>query len=55
MKNNNLLKDLQSAYKVGHGTETTFLCVQNDLLQTVDNGSGAFLVLLDISAAFDSV
>ena len=31
------------------------LRVQNDILQELDNGKSVFLVLLDLSAAFDIV
>ena len=40
----------QSAYRQIHSTETALLCVQNDLLQAVDNEGGAILVLLDLIA-----
>ena len=29
--------------------------MQNDLLRAIDDGSGVFLVLLDLSAAFDTI
>ena len=35
--------------------ETALLCVQNDILQAVDSRGGAILVLLDLSAAFDTI
>ena len=38
-----------------HSTETALLRVQNDLLQAVDKHGGAILVLLDLSAAFDTI
>ena len=46
---------LQSGYRQGHSTETTVLRVLSDILQAVDNGDLAALVLLDLSAAFDTV
>ena len=46
---------VQSAYRQLHSTETAHLRVQNDLLQTVDTHGGAILVLLDLSAAFDTI
>ena len=55
MKENNLLDKLQSAYKSGHSTETALLHVHNDIMMAVDKGKHVFLVLLDLSAAFDTV
>jgi hypothetical protein len=55
MKENDLLDKLQSAYKHGHSTETALLRVHNDIVNIVDQGKCAFLVLLDLSAAFDTV
>lgn len=45
----------QSAYKSHHSTETALLKVQSDLLMFLDKGCSAFLVLLDLSAAFDTI
>ena len=55
MQDQNLLDPFQSAYQSGHSTETALLRVHNDILRIIDNGSGVFLVLLDLSAAFDTV
>ena len=52
---NGLHECLQSAYKRMHSTETALLRVQNDLLMGVDADGGAILVLLDLSAAFDTI
>ncbi len=52
---NQLLDPMQSAYRAGHSTETALLRVHNDILSAVDKGHGVFLVLLDLSAAFDTV
>ena len=52
---NNLFVPVQSAYRSNHSTETALLRVYNDLLLAVDNGDGALLVLLDFSAAFDTI
>ena len=46
---------LQSAYRVGHSTETALLKVQNDILLNMDRSRVTLLVLLDLSAAFDTV
>ena len=45
----------QSAYREFHSTETALIRVQNDLLKAVDIQGGAVLVLLDLSAAFDTI
>ena len=50
-----LHEPLQSAYRSGHSTETALVRVQNDLLQAVDKKQGVILVLLDLSAAFDTI
>ena len=52
---NNLDEKLQSAYKKMHSTETALLRVHDDMLRTVDRGSTVVLLLLDLSAAFDTV
>jgi hypothetical protein len=55
MKSNGLYESMQSAYRKYHSTETALLKVQNDILEAVDEGSVAVLVLLDLSAAFDTI
>jgi len=51
----NLIEPMQSAYKKDHSTETALLRIQNDILQAIDNKRCVLLVLLDLSAAFDTV
>ena len=51
----NLDEKLQSAYKKLHSTETALLRVHDDILRTVDRGCTVVLLLLDLSAAFDTV
>ena len=53
--NNNLNESLQSAYKSGHSTETALVRVKNDIMMSIDQGKPVILVLLDLSAAFDTV
>ena len=45
----------QSAYKAGHSTESALLKVTDDILQALDKKKGVLMVLLDLSAAFDTV
>jgi hypothetical protein len=52
---NNLLPSLQSGFRPGHSTETAILHVLSDILTAVDHGDFAALILLDLSAAFDTV
>ena len=51
----NLLPDHQSAYRANHSTETTLLSLFDDLLTAADAGDASALLLLDLSAAFDTV
>ena len=46
---------MQSAYRKHHSTETTLLCVTNDILRMIDCHQDVVLVLLDLSAAFDTI
>ena len=52
---NGLYEVFQSAYRQLLSVETALLRVQNDILQAVDSRGGAILVLLDLSAAFDTI
>ena len=55
MTDNNLHEYLQSAYKPGHSTETALVKVQNDILTSIDQHGIVILILLDLSAAFDTI
>ena len=43
------------AYKTGHGCETALLRVYNEIVITVGKGNESYLVLLDLSAVFDTI
>ena len=45
----------QSAYKTKHSTETALLQVQNDIVHALDTNHAVFLIMLDLSAAFDTI
>ena len=52
---NSLSSSFQSAYRMFHSTETTLLAIHNDLILAMDRGEVTSLILLDLSAAFDTV
>ena len=54
-ENNSLEEPFQSAYRRGLSTETALLKIMNDLLLNMDNQQVSLLVLLDMSAAFDTI
>ena len=45
----------QSVYRRQHSTETALIEIQSDILQALDNGRVAGLVLLGLTAAFDTI
>ena len=49
------MEPFQSVYCEGHSTETALLKVKTDILNPIDNTEVMCLVLLDLSAAFDTV
>ena len=53
--NNDIVDNFQSACKTGHSCETALLRVYNDIATNIGRGNGAMLVLLDLSAAFDTI
>ena len=52
---NDIAEKYQSAYKASHSVETAIVCVHNDIVRAIDNKQAVLLVLLDLSAAFDTV
>lgn len=55
LEQNHLLDPLQSAYRPKHSTETALLRVHSDIADAVDKGHCVILILLDLSAAFDTI
>ena len=55
LKENNLEELLQSSYKKGHSVETALVKVQSDVMLATDVGLVVVQVLLDLSAAFDTI
>ena len=55
MTEHSLCEGMQSAYKAGHSTETALVRVKNDILTSMDKNQCVLLVLLDLSADFDTV
>ena len=54
-ESNSLEEPYQSAYRRGFSTETALLKITNDLLLNMDIKRVSILVLLDMSAAFDTI
>lgn len=52
---NQLCEPQQSAYKPFHSCETALVRVNNDILVAIDKRKCVMLLLLDLSAAFDTV
>ena len=55
LSNNGLNCPEQSAYKKGYSTETLLIRIWNDLLVASDNQECTIVMMLDLSAAFDTV
>jgi hypothetical protein len=55
MNKNCFYEKYQSAYRQNHSTETTLIKVHNDILKSLDAGQSVALVMLDLSAAFDTI
>ena len=55
MDDNGLSDPLQSAYRPKHSTESALIKVTDDIMNRIDSKKVVFMVLLDLSAAFDTV
>ncbi len=55
LDHNGLYERFQSAYRRLHSTESALLKVHNDIAVAIDNGKSVIFVMLDLSAAFDTV
>ena len=55
MNEKKLNPPLQSAYREHHSTETALVKIMNDILLSLDKDMCVLLVMLDLSAAFDTV
>lgn len=55
MSNHELYETFQSGYRVHHSTETALIKITNNLLRAADLSHVSILILLDLSAAFDTI
>ncbi len=55
LSNNKLFEQLQSGFHPRHSTETALVRITNDLLLVADSGLLKILVLIGLSAAFDTI
>ena len=54
-KENKVIPTMQSAYRGCHSTETALCKIHDDLVVNTCDGKSSVLVLLDLSAAFDTI
>lgn len=55
LNQNNILEKYQSGFTMNHSTETALLKIVNDIRWNMDSQKLSVLVLLDLSAGFDTV
>lgn len=55
LENNTVLEKFQSGFRSRHSTKSALLTVHNDILLSLDTKKPVLLVLLDLTAAFDTV
>lgn len=55
LTSNSIYEVFQSGFKSAHSTESALLRVLNDIYLSTDSGDSVFLILLDLSAAFDTI
>ena len=50
-----LIDQDQTAYRKFNSTETALMCIHNDILRNMDKGRATLLLMLDLSAAYDTI
>ena len=55
LENHEFICQYQSAYRIFHSCETALLKIKDDIVFVVDQNTNVLLILLDLSAAFDSI